>query len=108
MKAYKREVRFTIWMTMAFVLVGNVGLLFSIFPVDAMLFGFPVMYIVPILMGWFGVFFLTIVAGQIGNKIDDEIEQENKGLNRAPEPVPLGQIEPTGTVTAASEEVKGV
>ncbi|WP_232336791.1 hypothetical protein [Planococcus lenghuensis] len=108
MKAYKKEVQFTIWMTVAFVLVGNVGLLFSIFPVDAMLFGFPVMYIVPILMGWFGVFFLTIVAGRIGNKIDDEIEAENEGRIFTSEPVPLRQHEPTGTVTAAGEEVKGV
>lgn len=80
MKAYKKEVRFTIWMTVAFILAGNVGLFFSIFPVDAYLFGFPVMYIVPILMGWFGVFFLTLVAGKIGNRIDDEIDRENDEL----------------------------
>lgn len=80
MKAYKKEVQFTIWMTAAFILVGNVGLVFSIFPTDAMLFGFPVMYIVPILMGWFGVFFLTIVAGKIGNRIDDEIDRENETI----------------------------
>lgn len=77
MKAYKKEVQFTIWMTLAFIIVGNVGLIFSIFPTNAMLFGFPVMYIVPILMGWFGVFFLTIIAGKIGNRIDDEIDEEN-------------------------------
>ncbi|HSI67381.1 MAG TPA: hypothetical protein VK947_08205 [Planococcus sp. (in: firmicutes)] len=80
MKAYKKEVRFTIWMSLAFILAGNVGLFFSMFPVDAYLFGFPVMYIVPILMGWFGVFFLTLVAGRIGNKIDDEIDRENDDL----------------------------
>ncbi|MFB1082719.1 hypothetical protein [Jeotgalibacillus sp. JSM ZJ347] len=81
MKAYKKEVQFTIWMTAAFVLVGNVGLIFSIFPTEAMMFGFPVKYIVPILMGWFGVFFLTIVAGKIGNKIDEEIELENEAAS---------------------------
>ena len=80
MKAYRKEVQFTIWMTVAFIVVGNVGLIFSIFPVDGMLFGFPVMYIVPILMGWFGVFFLTIIAGKIGNRIDDEIDSENDAL----------------------------
>lgn len=63
-------------MALAFVLMGNTGLFFSIFPTEAMLFGFPVKYIVPILMGWFGVFFLTIVAGKIGNRIDDEIDAE--------------------------------
>lgn len=81
MKAYKKEVQFTIWMTAAFVLVGNVGLIFSIFPTEAMMFGFPVKYIVPILMGWFGVFFLTIVAGKIGNRIDEEIERENEATS---------------------------
>lgn len=81
MKAYKKEVRFTIWMTAAFVLAGNVGLIFSIFPTEAMMFGFPVKYIVPILMGWFGVFFLTIVAGKIGNSIDEEIERENEATS---------------------------
>ena len=80
MKAYKKEVQFTIWMTLAFIIVGNIGLIFSIFPTDAMLFGFPAMYIVPILMGWFGVFFLTIIAGKIGNRIDDEIDSENDTL----------------------------
>ncbi|TFE00835.1 hypothetical protein [Jeotgalibacillus sp. R-1-5s-1] len=85
MKAYKKEVQFTIWMTAAFVLVGNVGLIFSIFPTEAMMFGFPVKYIVPILMGWFGVFFLTIVAGKIGNRIDDEIERENEAQESSKE-----------------------
>lgn len=85
MKAYKKEVQFTIWMTLAFIIVGNVGLIFSIFPTDAMLFGFPVMYIIPILMGWFGVFFLTLVAGKIGNRIDDEIDSENDSLGKTDE-----------------------
>ncbi len=56
---------------------GNVGLFFSIFPVEGTLFGFPIMYIVPILFGWFGIFFLTIVASKLGNHIDQEIEREN-------------------------------
>lgn len=81
MKAYKKEVQFTIWMTAAFILVGNVGLIFSIFPTDAIFFGFPLKYILPILMGWFGVFLLTIVAGIIGNRIDDEIDAENDLLD---------------------------
>ncbi|HSP22866.1 MAG TPA: hypothetical protein VLQ20_11155 [Planococcus sp. (in: firmicutes)] len=77
MEAYKKEVRFTILMTVAFILVGNVGLIFSIFPTDAVFLGYPLKYILPILMGWFGVFLLTIIAGAIGNRIDDEIEAEN-------------------------------
>lgn len=81
MKAYKKEVWFTIIMSLVFLAAGHMGLIFSIFPVEGMLFGFPIMYIVPILVGWFGILFLTIVAGKIGNQIDDEIEAENQLLN---------------------------
>ncbi|WP_017381279.1 hypothetical protein [Paenisporosarcina sp. TG-14] len=82
MKAYKKEVRFTIIMASAFILMGNAGFFFVLFPTDAILFGFPVKYIVPILMGWFGVFILTLIAGKIGNQIDEDIENENMSLAR--------------------------
>lgn len=85
MEAYKKEVRFTILMTIGFILVGNVGLFFAIFPTDAIFLGFPLKYILPILMGWFGVFLLTIVAGIVGNRIDDEIEAENGLLEESRE-----------------------
>lgn len=77
MKAYKKEVRFTLIMSALFIIAGNVGLLFSIFPVEGMLFGFPIMYIVPILSGWFGIFVLTIIASKMGNQIDEDIERES-------------------------------
>ena len=78
MNAYQKEVWFTIIMSAIFLVVGHSGLLFAMFPTDAMLFGFPVMSIVPILSGWFGVLILTIIAGAIGNKIDEAIERENE------------------------------
>lgn len=78
MNAYQKEVWFTIIMSAIFLVVGHSGLLFAMFPTEAMLFGFPVMYIVPILSGWFGVLILTIIAGAIGNKIDEAIERENE------------------------------
>ncbi|PYZ95544.1 hypothetical protein CR205_18615 [Alteribacter lacisalsi] len=77
MRAYKKEVRFTVIMSALFLAAGNVGLFFSIFPVEGMLFGFPIMYIVPILSGWFGIFVLTLVASRMGNQIDEEIERES-------------------------------
>jgi hypothetical protein len=83
LKAYKMEVRFTILLTALFLLAGNVALVFSIFPVQGNLFGFPIMYIVPILSGWFGILFLTIVANKVGNRIDEEIERENGLLTSA-------------------------
>lgn len=78
MSAYSKEVWFTIIMSLLFLISGHLGLFFSIFPVEGYLFGFPIMYIIPILSGWFGVLFLVIVAGKIGNHIDDEIEKENQ------------------------------
>lgn len=78
MNAYKKEVWFTIIFTILFLFSGHLGLFFSIFPVEGNLLGFPIMYIVPILSGWFGVLFLVIVAGKIGNQIDDDIEKENQ------------------------------
>ncbi|OLO38810.1 hypothetical protein BTR23_11155 [Alkalihalophilus pseudofirmus] len=80
MSAYKKEVWFTIIMSAIFLLAGHVGFIFSIFPVEGNLFGFPIMYIVPILIGWFGIFILTLIAGKIGNHIDDAIDAENEQL----------------------------
>ncbi len=78
MNAHKKEVLFTILMTLAFLLTAHTGLLFSLFPVEGYMFGFPIMYIVPILLGWFGILFLTIISGVIGNRIDEAIEKENQ------------------------------
>lgn len=78
MNAYKKEILFTILMGIAFLLAGHGGLLFSMFPIEGNLFGFPIMYIVPILLGWFGILILTIISGVIGNRIDDEIEREDR------------------------------
>ncbi|MCF6139074.1 hypothetical protein [Pseudalkalibacillus berkeleyi] len=78
MGAYKKEVWFTIILSGLFLVTGHMGLLFSIFPVEGNLFGFPIMYIVPVLVGWFGVFFLTLIAGKVGNHIDQAIAEEDE------------------------------
>lgn len=82
MSAYSKEVWFTIIMSLLFLFSGHLGLFFSIFPVDGYLIGFPIMYIVPILSGWFGVLLLVVIAGKIGNHIDEEIEKENQENSR--------------------------
>ncbi len=78
MDAYKKEVWFTILMSLAFVITGHIGFFFSLFPVEGFIFGFPIMYIVPILFGWFGVLILTVVSGRIGNRLDELIEEEDQ------------------------------
>jgi hypothetical protein len=80
LKAYKLEVRFTILMSVLLLIAGNVALIFSIFPVEGMMFGFPIMYIIPILSGWFGILVLTIIASKVGNHIDAEIERESSQI----------------------------
>ncbi|QQK74997.1 hypothetical protein HUG15_04865 [Salicibibacter cibarius] len=87
MKAYKKEVKFTIWMVLAFVVFGNgFGIMFSMFPFEGVtLFGFPIRYIIPILFGWFGVYFLTILAGRMGNRLDAKIEEEIEGTEQRKE-----------------------
>ncbi|WLR50136.1 hypothetical protein LC040_12705 [Bacillus tianshenii] len=78
MNAYKKEVWFTAIMSILFLISGHMGFIFSIFPVEGTFMGFPIDYIIPILMGWFGVLALTIITGKIANKIDVAIEEENK------------------------------
>jgi cytochrome b subunit of formate dehydrogenase len=78
MGAYQKEVWFTVIMSIIFIISGHLGIFFSLFPVEGNLFGFPIMYIIPILVGWFGVLALTIISGKIGNHIDDAIEEENQ------------------------------
>ncbi|UTW70011.1 hypothetical protein KHA80_04295 [Anaerobacillus sp. HL2] len=76
MDAYKKEVWFTVIMSIILLVSGHFRYHFLYFPVEGTL-GFPITYIVPILVGWFGVLFLTIISGMIGNHIDDAIEQSS-------------------------------
>jgi hypothetical protein len=85
MKAYKKEVWFTIIMSFIFLVAGHMGFIFSFFNIEGYLFGFPITYIVPILVGWFGILILTVIAGRIGNQLDDEIEAENVLLQQSKE-----------------------
>ncbi len=80
MTAYQKEIWFTVIIASLFLLSGHMGFIFSIFPTESYFMGFPVKYIVPIIVGWFGVFLLTIIAGYLGNHIDDEINKENESI----------------------------
>ncbi|GAW94292.1 hypothetical protein [Calderihabitans maritimus] len=81
MNAYKKEVYSTIILTILFILAGHTGLIFVLFAphgLKATFMGFPVHYIVPILTGWIGVVILTLVAGYVGNQLDEEIAKDRE------------------------------
>jgi hypothetical protein len=73
---YKREVWITIVFTFLLLLFGHFASVFVLFPglKGGMMWGFPIEYIVPILMGWFGLMAVCIVMALVCNKFDDDME----------------------------------
>ena len=43
------------------------------------MWGFPVHYIVPLLLGWFGLTILSIIMALVFNKFDDDMEALARG-----------------------------
>ncbi len=76
-KLYKKEIRLTIVFSILLLLVGHSASIFVLFPSlqQGTLWGFPVQYIVPILLGWFGVAAVCLVMTIMCNKFDDEMEE---------------------------------
>lgn len=73
---YKREVWITIIFTVLLLFFGHFASLFVLFPglKGGSLWGFPIEYIVPILMGWFGLMVVCIAMALICNRFDDDME----------------------------------
>lgn len=73
---YKKELWITIVFTFLLMLSGHFATVFVMFPFlkGGMLWGFPVEYIVPILMGWFGLMVVCIAMALVCNKFDDDME----------------------------------
>ena len=84
-KLYKKEIRITIVFTLLLLLMAHSASLFVLFPgmqstvtvtgVEGGFGGFPVQYIVPILLGWFGLAIVCSIMAVVCNKFDDEMEQ---------------------------------
>ena len=81
-KLYKKEITLTIVFSVLLLLMGHSASIFVLFPVlqQGTLWGFPVQYIVPILLGWFGIAGLCIIMAIVCNKFDDEMEAYVKSL----------------------------
>ena len=76
-KLYKKEITLTIVFSVLLLLAGHSASIFVFFPglqVGTM-WGFPIQYIVPILLGWFGIAAICLVMTILCNKFDDEMEE---------------------------------
>jgi hypothetical protein len=84
-KIYKKEIRITLIFSALLLLTGHSASIFVLFPglQQGTLWGFPIQYIIPILLGWFGIAAVCLVMTLVCNKFDDEMEEYVKTL--APE-----------------------
>ena len=75
-KLYRKEIWITIVFSALLMLMGHSASIFVLFPAlkGGTLWGFPVEYIVPILLGWFGIAIVCLVMTLVCNKFDDEME----------------------------------
>ncbi len=75
-KLYKKEITLTIVFSVLLLLTGHSASIFVLFPSlqQGTLWGFPTHYIVPILLGWFGIAIVCLVMTLVCNRFDDELE----------------------------------
>ncbi len=87
-KLYKKEIRLTIVFSVLLLLMGHSASIFVLFPSlqQGSLWGFPIQYILPILLGWFGVAAVCLVMTIMCNKFDDEMEEYVNSLPPVTEP----------------------
>lgn len=73
---YKREIWITIIFSVLLMLFGHSASLFVLFPglKGGTMWGFPTEYIIPILMGWFGLMAVCIAMALVCNRFDDDME----------------------------------
>jgi hypothetical protein len=87
-KIYKKEIRITLIFSALLLLTGHSASIFVLFPglQQGTLWGFPIQYIIPILLGWFGIAAVCLVMTLVCNRFDDEMAEYVKTL--APETDP--------------------
>ncbi|MCF8027200.1 MAG: hypothetical protein K9K81_02450 [Desulfobacteraceae bacterium] len=79
---YKKELRITVLFVVILMIFGHFAQIFKLFPSlqGGSMWGFPVHYIVPILMGWFGLLILAIIMAVVLNKFDDDMDAYTSSL----------------------------
>ncbi len=87
-KLYKKEIRITLIFSVLLLLAGHSASIFVLFPglQQGTLWGFPTQYIVPILLGWFGIAAVCLVMTLVCNKFDDEMEDYVRTLTSESDP----------------------
>ena len=78
---YQKEILLTVGFTLLFLVLGHAASIFVLFPglQGGWMWGFPVHYIVPLLLGWFGLTAASILFTVVMNKFDDDMEAMVKG-----------------------------
>ena len=78
---YQKEILYTLGFSVLFLLLGHSASIFVLFPglQGGWMWGFPVHYIVPLLLGWFGLTAAAILMALVFNKFDDDMEAIVKG-----------------------------
>ena len=81
-KLYKKELTLTVLFVVILMIFGHFAQIFKLFPSlqGGSLWGFPIHYILPILMGWFGLLILAIIMAVVLNKFDDEMEAYTESI----------------------------
>jgi len=81
-KLYKKELSLTVIFVIVLLIFGHFAQVFKLFPglQEGHLWGFPAHYIVPILMGWFGLLIVTIIMAVLLNNFDDEMDEYTGSL----------------------------
>ena len=76
-KLYRKEIWLTIIFSILFLLMGHSASIFVLFPSlqTGTFWGFPTQYILPILLGWFGMMAVSLVMTIVCNKFDDEMDE---------------------------------
>ena len=75
-KLYRKEIWITVIFSILLLLMGHSASIFVLFPglQTGTLWGFPTQYIIPILLGWFGMAAVCLAMTLVCNKFDDEME----------------------------------
>jgi hypothetical protein len=84
-KLYKKELILTVVFTVILLLAGHSASIFVAFPAlqQGTLWGFPIYYIIPILLGWFGVTAISWLMAYYCNKLDDELDEYTAQYNES-------------------------
>ncbi|MFZ7127966.1 MAG: hypothetical protein ACOWWM_17550 [Desulfobacterales bacterium] len=82
-KLYKKEIWLTIIFSLLLLLMGHSASIFVLFPglQKGTFWGFPTHYILPIILGWFGMAVVCLIMTVVCNRFDDEMEAY--GRNRS-------------------------